>query len=70
VAILPGRFRLALEMSLHAEDEQRAMDGELAELESRWRAAEEVAAIADSLLIAPDIERKLGAMGARTRAGT
>jgi hypothetical protein len=60
VSILPRRFRLALEMSLHAADEQRAMDGELAELEVRWREAEEIAAIADSLLVNPVIEKKLG----------
>jgi hypothetical protein len=62
VAILPAQFRLALEMSVHAADERRAMEGELAELEERWRAAEEVAAIADSLLIAPDVERKLDSL--------
>ena len=45
--------RLALEMALHEEDERRALDGELAQLEQRWREAEEIAAIADSLLV-PD----------------
>jgi hypothetical protein len=40
---------LALEMALRDEEERRAMDGELALLESAWREAEAIAAIADSL---------------------
>ena len=43
--------QLALEMAVHEEAERRALAGELAELESAWRAAEEVAAIADNLLL-------------------
>jgi hypothetical protein len=43
--------RLALEMSLHEEDERRALEGELALLEDRWRAAEEVAAIFDDMFM-------------------
>jgi hypothetical protein len=41
--------RLVVEMALHEESERRAMDGELAELEARWREAEEIAAIADNM---------------------
>jgi hypothetical protein len=48
---LPPVHRLAFEMALHEEAERRAMAGELAELEQAWRAAEEVAAIADDLLL-------------------
>lgn len=40
---------LALEMALHEAAERRALEGELAELESRWREAEEIARIADAL---------------------
>jgi hypothetical protein len=40
---------LALEMALHEESERRALDGELAILESAWKEAEEIAALADSL---------------------
>ena len=43
---------LAMEMALHEETERKAMEGELAELEARWREAEEIAAIADAL---PDL---------------
>ena len=49
VAALPVHLRLALEMTLHDDDERRAMEGELAELESRWREADEIAKIAESL---------------------
>ncbi len=45
--------RLALEMALHEESEMRALQGELWMLEQRWREAEEIAAIADGLLL-PD----------------
>jgi hypothetical protein len=47
---LPAPMRLALEMSLHEEQEQRALAGELAELERTWREAEVVAGVADELL--------------------
>jgi hypothetical protein len=40
---------LALEMALHEESERRALEGELTLLESAWREAEEIAAIADRL---------------------
>ena len=45
--------RLALEMAVHEEAEHHALDGELRALETAWREAEEIAAIADSLF-APD----------------
>lgn len=47
--------RLALEMAVHEETERRAMDGELASLETAWRDAEEIAAIADDLLAPPPL---------------
>jgi hypothetical protein len=50
---LPVEIRLAMEMLLHEDDERRALEGELKELERRWRDAEEIAAIADRLAIAP-----------------
>jgi hypothetical protein len=59
VGALPGRIRLALEMALHEDDERRAMEGELVELEHRWRVAEEVANIADSLLLPEEIEKRV-----------
>ena len=43
--------RLAIEMALHEEQERRALQGELAVLEQAWREAEEIAAIADNLLL-------------------
>jgi hypothetical protein len=51
LSLLGLEQRLALEMAVHEEAERRALAGELAELESAWRAAEEVAAIADNLLL-------------------
>lgn len=47
---LPRPQRLALEMALHEDTEQRAMEGELAILEAAWREAEEIAAIVDGML--------------------
>jgi hypothetical protein len=46
--------RLALEMSLHEEQERRALEGELKALELAWKAAEEVAGISDDLLLSED----------------
>jgi hypothetical protein len=51
IAKLPEAKRLALEMAAHEETEQRALKGELAKLEAAWREAEELAAIADNLLV-------------------
>jgi hypothetical protein len=51
--------RLALEMALHEEAELRALRGELAELETAWREAEEIAAIADDLLVPSGISNTL-----------
>ena len=42
---------LALEMALHEEQERRALEGELWILEQAWKEAEEIAAIADNLLV-------------------
>ena len=49
---------LALEMALHEEAERRAMEGELAELEKAWRDAEEIAAIADNLLVPETVDEQ------------
>jgi hypothetical protein len=43
--------RLAFEMALHEEQERRALEGELLALEQAWRDAEEIAKIADNLLV-------------------
>ncbi len=55
---LPAPVRLGLEMAAQESAERRALEGELAELEREWRAAEEIAAIADDLLL-PDRIRRL-----------
>jgi hypothetical protein len=58
---LPVESRLALEMSLQEDGERRALNGELKALERAWRDAEQIAAIADSLLLPGDvIERVAG----------
>jgi len=51
VGQMPVPTRLALEMSLHEEQERRALEGELWILEQAWKEAEEIAAISDSLLL-------------------
>jgi hypothetical protein len=57
--------RLGLEMALHEEAERRAMAGELDQLEHAWREAEEIAAIADDLLVPRSILDRI----ARWRGG-
>jgi hypothetical protein len=56
--------RLALEMVLHEDDERRALEGELAELEERWREAEEVASISDNLLVPPSVDERAATLKA------
>jgi len=56
---LPNASRLALEMATHEESERRAMQGELALLEAAWRQAEEIAKIADNLLVPPTVDEFL-----------
>lgn len=70
ISKFPAATRLALEMALHEEQEQRALEGELAELERAWRDAEEIAAIADNLLLPPDVEAKFRTMHDRTSTST
>ncbi|MEW5926907.1 MAG: hypothetical protein AB1941_05455 [Gemmatimonadota bacterium] len=62
---LPQQLRLAMEMAVHEDAERRAMEGELAELERRWRAAEEIASIADRLAVPPEVESRLERMKRR-----
>lgn len=56
---LPPEVRLAVEMAANEDAERRAMEGELSLLEQAWHDAEEIAAIADSLLVPPSVERML-----------
>lgn len=52
----PEAVRLALEMAAHEDAERQALEGELADLEAAWREAEEIAAIADNLLLPASVE--------------
>lgn len=56
---IPAPARLAFEMALHEDSERRAMEGELASLEQAWRDAEQVAAIADNLLVPLSVTQRL-----------
>ncbi|MFY7923305.1 MAG: hypothetical protein ACOVSI_12920 [Gemmatimonas sp.] len=50
---------LALEMALHEDTERAALEGDLAALERAWAEAEEIAAIADNLLLPAWIQQRL-----------
>jgi len=56
---LPTAVRLALEMAAHEDSERRALEGELALLETAWREAEEIAAIADDMFVSDETRAKL-----------
>lgn len=58
----PVSTRLALEMSLQEESERKALEGELASLERAWREAEQIASIADSLLLPPDVLERIAGL--------
>jgi hypothetical protein len=59
---LPPELRLALEMGSHEDAERRWLAGELLELEAAWRAAEELAGIADTLGLPESVETRLAAL--------
>jgi hypothetical protein len=56
---LPTHIAIALEMALHEDVERRALEGELAELRQDWVLADEIAEIADNLMLPADIEQRL-----------
>ena len=51
---VPTEIRLALEMTAHEDTERRALEGELKLLEREWKAAEQLARIADRLAVGED----------------
>ncbi len=51
---------LAVEMALNEENERHALEGELALLEQSWKEAEEIAGIADRLVLPEGTEARLG----------
>ena len=65
LATLPLAMRLALEMAAHEDRERRALEGELAELERAWQEAEEIAAIADDLLLPTAVTDRLARLRGR-----
>ncbi|MEJ2679550.1 MAG: hypothetical protein P8174_10810 [Gemmatimonadota bacterium] len=56
---LPAAMRLGLEMATQEAAERRALEEELALLEAEWREAEEIAAIADDLVLPRRVRRFL-----------
>lgn len=52
---IPLEARLAIEMMTHEDDERRALEGELAALEERWKEAEEIAGISDNMFLPASI---------------
>lgn len=55
LSTIPLEARLALEMMTHENDERRALEGELAVLEARWKEAEEIAGISDNMFLPASI---------------
>ncbi len=49
-------MRLAIEMATHEQAEREALEGELKELEARWREAEKIAHIADNLFVSESVD--------------
>ena len=66
---MPKPTRLALEMALHEEQERRALEDELAQFERAWREAEEIAVIADNLLLPEHTDEFLDRHSPRGRSG-
>ncbi len=56
---LPADIRLAIEMAVNEENERCLFEGDLWLIELEWQEAEQIAAIADSLVVPADIESRL-----------
>jgi hypothetical protein len=67
-AHFPVETRLALEMSLQEDTERRALEGELKALEKAWLEAEQIAAIADSLLTPSEVLERIAGLRSGTRS--
>jgi hypothetical protein len=63
----PEELKLALEMAAHEDLELQAAHGELEQLERAWREADEIARIADSLLLPDSVQRMLHRLHGRVR---
>jgi len=61
----PAPIRLALEMAAHEDTEREALEGELSWLETAWREAEEIAAIADDLTLPEKVRAHFDELKAR-----
>ena len=59
---LPLATRVAIEMAANEENERHALEGDLALLELDWKEAEEIAAIADGLLVPDGVQERLEEM--------
>jgi len=56
---MPPAVSLAIEMAVHEDQERAALEGDLIELEAAWREAEEIARIADDLLLPGAVTSRL-----------
>lgn len=63
----PEELKLALEMAAHEDLELQAAQGELEQLERAWQEADEIARIADGLLLPDPVQRMLQRLHARVR---
>jgi hypothetical protein len=55
---LPADVRLAIEMAANEENERFALEGEMWLLELAWEEAEEIAAIADNMLLSMEVQQR------------
>ena len=65
---LPVDMRMAVEMAANEENERYILAGEIGLLEMAWEEAEEIAAIADDLIVSPEIVRQLDQLKAKRRS--
>jgi hypothetical protein len=62
--------RLAVEMAVNEDAERGAMEGELELLEMAWRDAEEIASIADDLLVPQETDEHIARLRAENASHT
>ncbi|WP_419938207.1 hypothetical protein [Candidatus Palauibacter sp.] len=68
LAGMTDSMRLAVEMATQEATEREALEGELKELEARWREAEEIAHIADNLFVPEGVDSFIADERGRTDA--
>jgi hypothetical protein len=65
---LPADVRLAVEMAANEENERFALEGEMSLLELAWEESEEIAVIADNMMLSLEVQQRYDELRQRREA--